>query len=150
VTACGDGRVGGNCAEPTTALVPAAMDTYLAAVQPTPRRFLIAAGTDSAIPSVGESRLQRRGPTYVFPADPALQKRVLSRLDSVAGVYGDMPTLLVTYRGLQRVGKHQAVVRLGGYFLGGVNDGKVAHRAVQFVCDTARWNAVRAEEERQS
>jgi hypothetical protein len=126
------------------------MDTYLAAVQPTPRRFLIAAGTDSAIPAIGESRLQRRGPTYVFPADPALQKRVLSRLDSVAGVYGDMPTLLVTYRGVKRVGENQAVVRLGGYFLGGDTDGKVAHRTVQFVCDTARWNAVRAEEERRS
>jgi hypothetical protein len=142
--------VGGDCDEPTTALVPAAMDTYLAAVQPTPRRFLTAAGTDSAIPAVGESRLQRRGPTYVFPADPALQKRVLSRLDSVAGVYGDMPTLLVTYRGMQRIGENQAVVRLGGYFLGGVNDGKIAHRTVQFVCDTAKWNPIRAEAERQS
>jgi hypothetical protein len=148
MTACTGG--GGACEEPTTALVPSAMNAYLAAVKPTPRRFLIAAGTDSALPGSGESQLQRRGPTYVFPADVALQKRVLNRLDSVARVYGDMPTLLVTYRGMQRVGKRQAIVRFGGYFLGGVNDGKIAHRVVQFACEKNRWNAVRAQEERQS
>lgn len=148
VTACT--RVGGDCDEPTTALVPTAMDTYLAGMKPTPRRFLIAAGTDSAIPAAGESELQRRGPTYVFPADPGLQKRVLRRLDSISGVYGDMPTLLVTYRGVRRVGEGQALVRLGGYFLGGRNDGKIAHATVGFMCHGARWKAVRAEEEHQS
>jgi hypothetical protein len=61
-----------------------------------------------------------------------------------------MPTLLVTYRGVARAGDDRAVVRLGGYFLSGSPRGTVAHRAVQFVCDTARWNVVRAEEERQS
>lgn len=152
--ACGDGRQSarflGDCDAPTTALVPAAMDAYLQSVQPKPRRFLIASGTDSALPVDAEGRLQRRGPTYIFPADPALRSRVLSRLDSLAEPYGDVPTLLVTYRGVQRAGEDRAVVRLGGYFLGGSNDGAVAHRAVQFVCDTARWNVVRAEEERQS
>src|SRR5688572_22120833 len=50
VAACGEGRqsarVGGDCAAPTAALVPAALDKYLASVLPTPRRFLIPAGTD--------------------------------------------------------------------------------------------------------
>jgi hypothetical protein len=61
-----------------------------------------------------------------------------------------MPTLLVTYRGVERAGDHRAVVRLGGYFLTGSPTGSVAHRAVQFVCDTARWNVVKAEEERRT
>jgi hypothetical protein len=154
VTACGErdqsARFLGDCDAPTTALVPVAMDAYLESVRPPPRRFLIASGTDSALPAAAEGRLQRRGPTYIFPADPALQSQVLSRLDSLAEPYGDVPTLLVTYRGVQRAGEDRAVVRIGGYFLGGANDGTVAHRSVQFVCDTARWNVVRAEEERQS
>ena len=140
----------GPCADPTTALVAPAVDVYVKSVAPKPRRFLIASGTDSALPGGAESRLQSYGPTYVFPADPALRQRVLTRLDSVAEIYGDMPTLLVTYRGVARAGDDRAVVRLGGYFVSGSPKGTVAHRAVQFVCDTARWNVARAEEERQS
>ncbi len=140
----------GPCADPTSALAAPAIDAYVRSVVPKPRRFLIASGTDSALPGGSEGRLQRHGPTYVFPADPALRQRVLTRLDSVAAIYGDMPTLLVTYRGVARAGDDRAIVRLGGYFVSGSPTGTVAHRAVQFVCDTARWNVVRAEEERQS
>jgi hypothetical protein len=140
----------GPCADPTVALVPSAIDAYVRSVVPRPRRFLIASGTDSALPAGAESRLQQVGPTYLFPADTALRRRVLARLDSLAEDYGDMPTLLVTYRSVTRAGDDRAVVRLGGYFVGGSANGTVAHRAVQFVCDTARWNVVRAEEERQS
>jgi hypothetical protein len=155
VTACAqeprdNARFLGDCAAPTLALVPPAVDAFVQSMNPKPRRFLIAAGTDSALPTGAESRLQRHGPTYLFPPDTALRRRLLARLDSVAEGYGDMPTLLVTFRGVDRAGEERAVVRLGGHFLGGVNDGKVAHRAVQFVCDTARWNVGRAEEERQS
>jgi hypothetical protein len=140
----------GPCTDPTTALVAPAVDAYVRSVAPKPRRFLIASGTDSALPGAAESRLQFYGPTYVFPADTTLRRRVLARLDSIAEDYGDMPTLLVTYRGVARAGDDRAVVRLGGYFLSGSPKGNMAHRAVQFVCDTARWNVVRAEEERQS
>ena len=154
VTACGDRRqsprLSSNCADPTPALVPAAMDTYIASVLPKPRRFLIAAGTDSALPAAAESRLQRMGPTFIFPADTTLQRRVLRRLDSIAKPYGDMPTLLVTYRGVQRSNPHRAIVRLGGHFRGGVNDGQVAHRVVEFVCQTARWNVQGTQEERRT
>jgi hypothetical protein len=154
VIACGDGRqsprLSSNCADPTAALVPAAMDTYLASVLPKPQRFLIAAGTDSALPAAAESRLQRVGPTFIFPADTILQRRVLRRLDSIAEPYGDLPTLLVTYRGVQRSNPHRAIVRFGGHFLGGANDGKVAHRTVQFVCETARWNVQGTQEERRT
>lgn len=152
LSACGqasrdNARFLGPCADPTVALVAPAVDAYVPSVVPKPRRFLIASGTDSALPGGAESRLQQFGPTYVFPADSALRQRVLARLDSIAEDYGDMPTLLVTYRGVERVGDNQAVVRLGGYFLSGSPKGSVAHRAVQFVCDTARWNVVEAEEE---
>ena len=154
VTACGDRRqsprLSSSCADPTSALVPAAMDTFLASVLPKPRRFLIAAGTDSALPSAAESRLQRIGPTFILPADTTLQRGVLRRLDSVAKPYGDLPTLLVTYRGVQRAGEGRATVRLGGHFLGGANDGKVAHRTVQFVCETSGWNVQRTQDERQT
>jgi hypothetical protein len=153
--ACGqesrdNARFLGDCAAPTLALVPPAIDAFVRSVHPKPRRFLIAAGSDSALPTGAESRLQRHGPTYLFPADTALRRRVLARLDSVAEGYGEMPTLLVTFRGIDRAGDDRAIVRLGGYFMGGASDGAVAHRSVQFVCDTARWNVVRAEQERQS
>jgi hypothetical protein len=140
----------GDCPDPTLALVPAALDAYVRSVVPMPRRFLVAAGTDSALPGGSESRLQQHGPTYIFPPDTALRRRVLTRLDSVAGTFGDMPTLLVTFRGVDRAGEHRAVVRLGGYFLGGKSNGTVAHRTVGFVCDTARWNVGSAVEERRS
>jgi hypothetical protein len=140
----------GPCADPTEAIVPPAVDAFITSIQPKPRRFLIAAGTDSALPAGAESRLQRHGPTYVYPADTALRRRVLARLDSTALVYGNMTTLLVTYRGLDRAGDHRALVRLGGYFIGGETDGAVIHRSVQFACDTARWHVLRAVEERQS
>lgn len=140
----------GDCAAPTTALVPAAVDVYVPSVRPRPRRFLVASGTDSALPGGAESRLQRFGPTFLFPPDSALRRRLLAQLDSVSAGLGDIPTLLVTYRGLDRTGEERAVVRLGGYFVGGERNGTVAHRTVEFVCDTARWNVVRALEERQS
>ena len=140
----------GDCADPTVALVPPAVDAFVRSVSPKPRRFLIAAGTDSALPMGAESRLQRHGPTYLFPADTALRRRLLARLDSVAEGQGEVPTLLVTFRGIDRAGEERAIVRLGGYFLGGASNGVVAHRTVQFVCDTARWNVGRAVEERQS
>ncbi len=154
VIACGDRRqsprLSSNCADPTPALVPAAIDPYLASVLPKPRRFLVAAGTDSALPAAAEGRLQRVGPTFIFPADTTLQRRILRRLDSIAAAYGDLPTLLVTYRGVQRSNPHRAIVRLGGHFLGGANDGKVAHRTVQFVCQTAGWNVQSTQEERRT
>jgi hypothetical protein len=140
----------GDCAAPTTALVPAAVDAYVPSVRPRPRRFLVASGTDSALPGGAESRLQRFGPTFLFPPDTAQRRRLLARLDSISEGMGDIPTLLVTYRGVDRSGDERAVVRLGGYFLGGDRHGTVAHRTVEFVCDTARWNVVRALEERQS
>lgn len=155
VAACGgeprnNARFLGDCAAPTVALVTPAVDAFVRSVQPSPRRFLIPSGTDSALPGGAEARLQRIGPTYIFPADTALRRRVLRRLDSIAEDYGDMPTLLVTFRGVDRAGEDRAVVRFGGHFVGGANDGKVAHRSVQFVCDTARWNVLRAEPEQQS
>jgi hypothetical protein len=140
----------GDCAPPTTALVPAAVELYVPSVRPRPRRFLVASGTDSALPGGAESRLQRFGPTFLFPPDTGQRRRLLARLDSISEGMGDIPTLLVTYRGVDRTGEERAVVRLGGYFVGGDRDGTVAHRTVEFVCDTARWNVVRALEERQS
>lgn len=140
----------GPCADPTPALAAPAIDPYIRSVVPRPRRFLVASGTDSALPGTAEAKLQQFGPTYLFPSDPALRARQLARLDSIARDYGDMPTLLVTYRGVNRAGDNRAVVRLGGFFLTGSPKGTMAHRAVQFVCDTARWHVVRAEEERQS
>ena len=153
--ACGqeprdNARFLGPCADPTAALAAPAIDPYIRSVLPRPRRFLVASGTDSALPGAAEAQLQRFGPTYMFPPDPALRERQLARLDSIAKDYGDMPTLLVTYRGVNRAGENRAIVRLGGFFLTGAPTGNVAHRAVQFVCDTARWHVLRAEEERQS
>lgn len=145
VCACGDGKSSDVvCAAPGDAVVTEAVTQYLKNLTPTPQRYLIAAGTDSALPNDAHAALQSKGPTWFFPADSASQARMRETLSSK----GDFTTLLVTYRGTRLVDASHAVVRIGGRYVGGEHEGRTASsRALHFQCDSSGWAWTRVEEE---
>jgi hypothetical protein len=135
------------CSAPGDEVISMAVAAYLEQVTPRPKRFLIAVGTDSVLPDAGRAALQDKGPTFLYPSDPAQQAAMRSQL-AAKGAY---PTLLVVYRGMRRLDDARAMVRVGGHFVGGAEDGRAApSRAIYFQCDTARWHVSHAEEERLS
>ena len=132
------------CADPRTSIVGDAVKNYVKLASPTPMRFLMSFGTDSALPEVGLSALQSLGPTYLFPPDAAQQTKVRAKLAEV----GNYATLLVVLHDT-RVTSSNAVIRLGGSYVGGKEDGKrLPSRALNFACDSAGWHFTSAQEER--
>jgi len=125
---------------------PAVLAYVTAQSRPAPQRFLYAAGTDSALPDPGVVALQDKGPTYMYPANPAQQAVVRAKLAKV----GPWASLLVSYHGLRlATDSTHAVVRLGGRFVGGRDDGTVApDRSVSFTCESGAWRLTRTAEER--
>ncbi len=134
-----------SCEEsPGTGVYAEAFDEYMVGLSPTPRRFLNAAGTDSALPDAVFSGIQRKGPAYLYPGDPAQRQAVLDKLSQV----GDWPTLLVLWRGNEVVDDSTIAIRLGGHYVGGSDDGKPAPvKSMYFACDTVPWQYVRTAEE---
>ena len=147
----GDGGDGGRparaasspCGTAGPALAQRAVIEFLKLQQdPYPQRFLMAAGTDSALPEPGLRALQDKGPTYFYPADTAQQRKVRAKLDSV----GSYNTILVAWRGMES-SDSVATVRLSGTFVGGKHDGKLAApRAMRFACDSTGWKYSKAED----
>ena len=151
LAACGGAGDGGasrstaaSCSPAGDALAESAVKEYVKLqTDPDPQRFLVAAGTDSALPESGVRALQDKGPTYFYPGDTVQQRKVRAKLDSV-GTYN---TLLVAYKGLEKGGDTAATVRLSGTFVGGKHDGThTPARAMQFSCDSTGWHYTRAEE----
>lgn len=129
---------------PRTTVYAEAFDEYMVGLSPTPRRFLSASGTDSALPEAVFSGVQRKGPAYLYPGDSAQRQAVLDRLSSV----GDWPTLLVLWRGNEVVDDTMIAIRLSGHYVGGSDDGKPSPvKAMYFACDTVPWQHVRTAEE---
>lgn len=117
---------------------------YVTGILPTPRRFLTAYGTDSALPPAVFAGIQGKGPTYMYAGDSSARTKLLQKLDSV----GPWPTLLVTWRGMEQPDSTTAIIRMGGHYLGGEFHGKPApKRAMRFVYDTAGWSFARTDEE---
>jgi len=113
-----------------------AVTRYIKAAKPKPERFLVSAGTDSALGDAGLTALQDKGPTYLFPGDPALQKTVRDQLHQK----GDYTTLLVV-RKTAEAKDGGASVSLDGHYIGGDDEGKAAGpRSYRFACDTAGWH----------
>ena len=131
------------CGPATPALAQTAVIEYLKLQKdPYPQRFLVAAGTDSALPEQGMRALQDKGPTYFYPADTAQQRKVRLKLDSV----GSYNTLLVAYKGFES-GDTAATVRLSGTFIGGKHDGRTSPpRAMRFACDSTGWHYSKTED----
>lgn len=155
VMACGGGgsdarpRVTSACGLFPDAAVATAVTEYIKLARPTPQRFLFAATTDSGLPDPAVVALQNKGPTYFYPPDTAQRRKVRELLSSVGGY----ATLLVVRRPAPNPVDSQAVVRLGGHYVGGDQDGiEAPSRSLHFTCSaqTRQWRFTRAEEERQS
>jgi hypothetical protein len=156
--ACGDGggqqanraqaaRAPARCAAPGEREVAAAVLDFIRNAKPTPQRFLIAAGTDSALPEGGLAALQSKGPTYLYPRDADQQAKVRAKLESIGAYH----TLLVTFRNQQRLSDTRAVVRLGGHYVGGNAHGRsAAPRSIFLRCEATGWSVVSNEQEQSS
>lgn len=115
--------------------VAASTTAYVRDAKPKPERFLVAAGTDSALGDAGLIALQDKGPTYLFPGDAALQATVRAQLHEK----GDYTTLLVVRQHASAEGP-TAVVRLNGHYVGGEDDGKTpGPQAYTLACDSTSW-----------
>ena len=129
------------------AAVNVAVADYIRRADPVPQRYLSAVGAGAApMPESGFRALKDRGPTYLYPADSAGQSTVKARLADV----GPYTSLLVTFGGTT-IGSegNEATVRLGGAYVGGQHDGRVAPtRSVRLRCEGSTWKVVSAEEER--
>jgi hypothetical protein len=154
LTGCGGGgssKSGQNafasgCPTPAATEVAAAVREYVAKISPTPMRFLVLTGGDSVLPDAGRSALQDKGPVFLFPADTALQAKVLSQLAQ----QGSYPTLLVLYGGMRPASNGQAVVRISGRYIGSSPPKTAPTRAVYFGCQDGQWKMTRSEEEQLS
>lgn len=154
-TACsGGGESGGqrrvargDCPVPGNALVAMAAEEYVERMEPTPRRFLLAVGGDTALPEAAKQVMQDKGPTYLFPADSALQAQIRDRL----GGAGTWPALMVTFHGVRQDSEDRASVRLAGHWVVGELDGtRAPAQRIVFACDSARWKYSATENEQSS
>ena len=131
----------------TGAAVHAAVTEFIRRADPVPQRYLSAVGAGvTPLPESGFRALKDKGPTYLYPADPAGQKTVKDKLAEV----GPYTSLLVTFGGTTiGASGDEATVRVGGSYVGGQHDGRVAPgRAVRLRCEGSTWKVVSAEEER--
>ena len=132
------------CAGGPDKVLRMAVADYVKQATPKPQRFLNAAGTDSALPAVGVEVLQGKGPTYLFPGGAEAQARAMLHEK------GDYTTLLVVPRP-GTTAPRAATVRLGGYYVGGEEDGKPAgDRTYTFACDSAGWRMTNKAPERRA
>ena len=137
----------GDCPAPGSALVALAAEEYVERLKPTPRRFLLAVGGDTALPEAAKQVMQDKGPTYLYPADSAARQQIKDRL---AGA-GEWPALMVTYHGVQQDTEDRASVRLAGHWIIGELDGtRAPAQRIVFACDSARWKYSATEDEQTS
>jgi hypothetical protein len=124
------------CVEPGDSVLYKAATAYLRALEPKPVRFVLAPSGPDALPSAARAAVQQVGPTFLWPAGNDLQQQMRETLKQK----GQFTTLLVTFKGMQRTGRDEVVVRYGGRYIGGDLDGREANvGAVHFFCETARW-----------
>lgn len=128
---------GPTCVSTDTTPVGLAVLDFITKAEPLPKRFLSAAGTDSAVPDDGFKVLQDKGPTYFYSSDTVAQRKIREKLEEV----GPYPSMLVVFRGKTEADQGKTVtVRLGGHYVGGDDNGKVSPtRSFEVRCDTAGW-----------
>lgn len=134
-----------SCSKADTTPVGLAVREYIAKSSPTPQRFLSAAGTDSGLPEDGFKVLQDKGPTYFYSSDSTAQRKIREKLLE-AGPYA---SLLVVYRGQKVSDDGQSTdVTLGGHYIGGEHEGKVATtKRFSVRCDSTGWRIASTVEE---
>jgi len=128
---------GPSCVSTDTTPVGLAVLDFITKAEPLPKRFLSAAGTDSAMPDDGFKVLQDKGPTYFYSSDTVAQRKIREKLEEV----GPYPSMLVVFHGKTEADNGNTVtVRLGGHYVGGDDNGKVAPtRSFEVRCDTTGW-----------
>lgn len=115
----------------TARVVSLAVRQFITTADPKPLRFLYMAGTDSMLPEAGTRVLQDKGPTYLWPSDLSKAAPVRKKL----GDAGPWNALLVTYKGVSQPTPETARVRIGGTWVGPVDDGKqLGVKAASFEC----------------
>lgn len=106
-----------------------------------PRRFLNAAGTDSALSDIAMKTLTELGPTYYWAGNDAAKAKLREKLENV----GPWPALLVVVRGEKKTSATVATVRIGGTYLTGQMHGKaVPTTTYTMSCSVAGWTIVKA------
>ena len=123
-----------------------ALRHFVKAAIPLPRRFLIAAGTDSALSDTDMKTLVAEfGPTYYYAGSEASKAKLRDKLSTV----GPWPVLLVVLRGDKKIGPTTELIRLGGHYVTGEFDGKVAvSREYTMTCGGAGWTLKDVKEEK--
>lgn len=126
----------GTCGSAGANEIATAVGAYIKTVSPTPLRYLVAASGDSALPDTAQQTLQAKGPMYLYPSDPALQKKMLSELQEK----GPGATLLVLYLGSAAGPKSTATIKIGGQFVGEDSKGDTAPTtSFEFKCQKGIW-----------
>ena len=128
---------GPSCVSTDTTPVGLPVLDFITKAVPLPKRFLSAAGTDSAVPADGFKVLQDKGPTYFYSSDTVAQRKIREKLEEV----GPYPSMLVVFRGTTDADNGNTVtVRLGGHYVGGDDHGTVSPtRSFDVRCDTTGW-----------
>lgn len=125
-----------DCTGADTTAVMAAVLEYIQTVEPTPQRYLSAAGTDSGVPDDGFRILQDKGPTFFWAGSDDARAKLREKLERD----GPWVSLLVLYRGSDRQGDGSVQVRLGGQYVANADDGKSAgERTFTARCVDGQW-----------
>lgn len=133
----GSAQSGANCPALDSPEYTSAIDRYLEGLDPQPLRFLYYATGDSALPDAARSALQSKGPTYLYPADPADQKKQLDNLKTK----GAAVTLLLLYTGVDTT-KTGSTIGFAGRYLDKDDSGKVSPaKSIPFRCRDHQWQA---------
>ena len=136
---------GPSCVSTDSTPVGLAILDFITKAEPLPKRFLSAAGTDSAVPDDGFRVLQDKGPTYFYSSDTVAQRKIREKLEEV----GPYPSMLVVFRGKSDADNGNTVtVRLGGHYVGGDDNGKLSPtRSFEVRCDTTGWKVASSKAE---
>ena len=120
------------CVTPVDSILGLAAVEFTKQVSPKPHRYLIPAGTDSALPERAYWGLQTTGATLnVFPKDTALQRKAKTQLSS----NGKMTLLLVNYHGQRKLPDGRLAIDFSGHYMGGDVEGKsVPRTTILFSC----------------
>ena len=120
------------CATPADSVIGLATQQFVRSISPKPHRFLIPAGTDSAVPTSAYWALQSTGATLnMYPKDTAQQKLAVRQL----GANGSYTLLLTSYHGQRTLSDGQVSLEFSGRWLNGDLGGKeIPRTAVLFNC----------------
>lgn len=144
--ACGGGSGGGaqasgKCGTPDGPEITSALDQYLADLDPQPLRFLYYAVGDSALPDPARTELQSKGPTYIWPSDPAQQKKQLESLKAK----GEAVTLLVLWTGMDTTKASSSSIGFAGRFMDAADTDKSApSKSIGLQCRGDQWQVIPA------